>query len=140
MASSRSWFIITLSIFFAAGALVSFAAAVALMFPNTPLDAMWRLNPRAHTNFISLGAVSIVLMLAVCAACLAAAIGTWRLKMWGFYVSAALLITNLIGDVYNVISGREPRAIIGIPIASVILWALIRSRKSFTSFDRTIEC
>jgi hypothetical protein len=39
-----------------------------------------------------------------------------------------MLVVNLCGDVVNVITGTEPRALIGIPIAGVIIGYLLRKR------------
>ena len=82
---------------------------------------MWRLNPRAYQAFAGIGLWAIVLLLPVSAACAAAAFGLWFGKPWGYRLAILLLVVNLIGDIFNVVSGTEPRAIIGIPIAILII-------------------
>ena len=124
----RPFGITALSIFFSVGALISLTAAVSLLFPNSFLKPIWRLNPRAQVGFEGIGWWAIVLLLAVCVSCLVAALGMWRGARWGQRVAVALIAINLIGDVINTLLGTEPRAIIGVPIASAILWYLVSKR------------
>ena len=75
--------ILILSAFFAVGAVISFTSSISLIFPNSFLDPMWRLNPRAHASLTSLGMWVVVLMFAVSVSCAAAAIGLCRGSQWG---------------------------------------------------------
>lgn len=118
--------ITALSIFFIAGATISLTASISLLYPNSFLESMWRLNPRAHQNLSSLGLWSVVLMTTVSGFCAAAGIGLWRQRRWGYWVAVALIVINLIGDITNVVLGTEPRAIIGVPIAAALLGYLLR--------------
>ena|SRR5215213_3694600 len=118
--------ITALSLFFAAGCLIAFTSAVSLLFPESFLEPMWRLNPRARTAFSSMGMWAPVLLITVSAACGIAAFGLWRGRRWGYRVATGLLVVNLIGDVANVVLGTEPRAIVGIPIVALLLVYLFR--------------
>jgi hypothetical protein len=110
-----------LAIFFAVGATVSLVTIVALLFPGGILEPIWRLNPRARTGFATLGAWAPVLLAAVGLGCAAAARGLWSGKRWGCRLAMALLAVNLAGDGANVVLGIEPRALVGIPIAALLL-------------------
>jgi uncharacterized membrane protein (DUF2068 family) len=123
-----------LSIFFAAGAVISFPASISLIFPNSFLGFMWRLNPRAQASLITLGIWAVVLMFVVSVSCAAAAIGLWRGSRWGHRVAVGLIAINLVGDLLNTLRGIEPRAIIGVPIAGAILMYLL-SRKVRMRFN-----
>ena len=127
--------ITVLSIFFVFGAAMSFIAGVALLFPGSFLEPMWRINPRAREGFAGMGAWAVVLMFAVCAACAAAAVGLWRGASWGYWLALALLAVNLLGDVANVVTGTEPRAAVGIPIVSAII-AFMATRRVRRFFAR----
>lgn len=116
--------ITALSVFFAAGALISFTSCVSLLFPGSFLEPMWRLNPRAREAFTGMSGYAILLLSTVSAACASASVGLWRGKRWGYLIALALFIFNLIGDITNVLLGVEPRAIIGIPIVALLLWYL----------------
>src|SRR5262245_60102543 len=115
-----------LSIFFAFGAIISFISAISLIFPSSFLQPMLKLNPRALEAFYHMGFWAIVLMCMVSLFCSLAAYGLWRGKIWGYYVAIGMLITNLIGDIYNFGSGIEPRAFIGIPIVILILFFIMK--------------
>jgi hypothetical protein len=117
-----------LSIFFWAGALISFIAAVSLLFPGRFLQPMWRLNPRAREGFAGIGGWAILLMGAVSVACAMAAAGLWRGARWGYWFALVLLVINLTGDITNVLLGTEPRAAVGIPIVLAILMFLASRR------------
>lgn len=114
------------------GAVISFTTAVALFFPGSFPYQMWKLNPRAQQGFAKIGVWAVVLMLTVSAGCGLSAFGLWNGKLWGYRLAIALLITNLVGDVYNVISRTEPRAAVGIPIVILILvFTMNRSARGF---------
>lgn len=117
--------ITALSIFFFVGAVISFTASMSLLISNSFLDSMWRLNPRAHENLSSLGLWAVMLLSTVSLCCLAAASGLWTISRWGYWLAVGLIATNLIGDITNVVLGTEPRAIVGIPIAGLILGYLM---------------
>ena len=124
----RPRLITALSIFFMLGAVISLTASISLLRPNSFLEWMWRLNPRAHQHLSSLGLWAVALLGSVSLFCAAAAIGLWRESRWGYGIAIGLMVINLIGDVTNVVLGTEPRAIVGVPIAAAILIYLIHNR------------
>ena len=86
--------ITALSIFFLAGAAISLTASLSLLRPNSFLESMWRLNPRAFENLSSLGLWAVLLMATVSVFCAAAAIGLWRGSRWGHWLAIGLIATN----------------------------------------------
>ena len=122
-----------LSIFFLAGAIISLTASVSLLFPGSFIEPIWRVNPRAHKHLSEFGSWAAALLLGVSICCGVAAIGLWRRKPWGHKVAVGLIAINLVADVANAVTGTEPRAIVGIPIAAAILIYLLsrRVRNSF---------
>ena len=127
-AESRPVGITALSIFFLFGVCASFLSFLSLLWPGSLLEPMWRLNPRARVAFGGMGAWAVVLMGTVCAACAGAAVGLWRGARWGWRLACALLAINLLGDITNVVTGTEPRAAVGIPIALALLLYLLSGR------------
>lgn len=107
---------------------MSFISFASLLFPGNFLEPVWRLNPRAHEAFVGMGAWAVVLMCVVSAACAAAASGLWRGARWGYRLAFALLAINLLGDIANVLTGTEPRALVGVPIVVAILLYLLSRR------------
>ena len=117
-----------LAIFFAAGVGISLTSTVALLFPGSVLEPMWRLNPRAHASFVTMGFWAPLLLAIVSLACAAAACGLWRGRRWGRRLAITLIAINLAGDAANVILGTEPRALIGVPVAALLLLFLATGR------------
>lgn len=64
--------ITALSIFFVAGATISFIANMSLLLPNSFLEPIWRLNPRAHESLSRLGLWAVLMMSTVSMLCAAA--------------------------------------------------------------------
>jgi hypothetical protein len=123
-----------LALFFAAGAAIAAACAIAFSTPGGALEPMWRLNTRAKESFDQLGGWSIGLMIVVAIACASAAVGLWRGRRGGWLVASGLLTINLAGDLVNgVFSDR--RALAGVPVAA--LMAYLGSRRVRAFFRRS---
>ena len=105
--------------------------AILLLFPGTPLDAIWGLNPAARDAFRPLGQPAVALMIAVCAACLTACVGLWRLQVWGYWTALTVLSINLIGDTLNFVLLHDWRTLIGLPIGGAMIAYLFSRRNRF---------
>jgi hypothetical protein len=93
---------------------------------------MWQLNPRAHSDFQSMGGWAIGLMLLVGAACALAARGLWRRTRWGYILALAVLSINLLGDLLNALVLGDLRTLVGLPIGGGMLAYLLSDRVSST--------
>ena len=118
--------IILLIIFFAAGALICSAVMLALAFPGSFLESIWRLRPDARLEFQPFGDWSIVLMAAVGAACGLAAFGLARGAEWGRQIAIGVLTVNLVGDTFNAVFRGDLRTLIGLPIGGLMIWYLTK--------------
>jgi len=128
MSKTQPFVVKALVILFAIGAFAGFISTLSLGFPGSFLDVMWRLNPRAREGFDRIGSWSIPLMATVCLSCVLTTIGLWRGRQWGYWLALIMLVLNLAGSLINLITGSEPRAIIGIPIVLIILAYLLNQR------------
>ncbi len=63
--------------------LICLSASLSLVLPNSFIEPMWRLNPRARAEFAVLGWWAIILFLTVGICCATAAIGLWRGARYG---------------------------------------------------------
>jgi hypothetical protein len=116
-----------LAIFFAAGALMCLVTLLALAFPGTFLDAVWRLKPEALVQFQAIGrGTSIALMGIVGLVCGSAALGLARKKEWGRSLALGILVVNLIGDSLNAFLRHDPKTLIGLPIGGLMIWYLVK--------------
>lgn len=120
-----------IALFFAFGTTMSGITAFLLAVPGTPLDGIWRLNPAARTQFLTLGGWAVLLMLVVCAACATACVGLWRLRLWGQRTAIAVLGVNLVGDTANAALTHDWRTLIGLPIGGAMIAYLIARRDAF---------
>ena len=129
--------ITALSIFFVVGATISLIASISLLLPNSYLRPIWRLNPRAYEDLSTLGLWAGLMLFTVSMLCATAATGLWRGSRWGYWLAVGLILTNLLGNVINVALGTEPRAILGVPIATALLAYLIISKKVRDFFSKS---
>ena len=126
--SSRPFGITALIIFFLVGTLISFLAGLSLLIPSTFFNQMWRLNPHGHEGLLRIGYWAVVLLFSASASCAVAAAGLWKRARWGQIIAIVLIGINLLSDLVNTILGTEPRAIVGVPIALLIILYLLTKR------------
>jgi hypothetical protein len=119
-----------LAAFFGFGAIMCALTIVLLLFPGTPLDLLWRLNPDAHSAFQSIGKAAIALMLIVGTGCAFAAAGLWRTTVWGIRLALVILSLNIVGDLFNALVRHDYRALIGLPIGGAMIFYLARYRNA----------
>jgi hypothetical protein len=120
--------VIALSGFFLFGTAMSFLTCIALLFPGSRLEPVWRLNPQAHEAFLQMGPWAIGLMAIVCLACAFSARGLWIRARWGHRLALGVLAVNLIGDAMNAILRGDLRTLIGLPIGGVLIAYLLSAR------------
>ena len=122
------------------GILVGVTCSGTLLTPGGYLEPIWRLDRAGHAGLRALGARGPPILAAVCLACAAAVYGFVTRKRWGYRLGVALLLANLAGDLVNVASGIERRALVGIPIVALLLWYLSSpNRETVLSERRTIH-
>ena len=125
-----------LAAFFGFGTLMSGLSAMALAFPGSWLEPMWRLNPPARVELGHMGGWAVLLMLFVAVACAAAAVGVWNRRLWGQRLAGAVLGCNLLGDLLNAVVRGDLRTLIGLPIGGAML-AYLFSRPIRGHFRRS---
>ncbi len=64
-------------------------------------------------------------MAVVGVACGLSAIGLARNAEWGRRLAIGILTINLIGDSLNALLRHDPRTLIGLPIAGLMIWYLL---------------
>jgi len=120
-----------MALFFAFGAVASGLTLLLLLFPGSAIEPLWRLNPRAHAGFSTMGRWAMLLMATVCVACVIASIGLWRRTAWGLWTALVILSLNILGDTANAFIGHDYRSLIGVPIGGIMLVYLVRERYAF---------
>jgi hypothetical protein len=128
MQNARPIGVTALTIFFLVGTFLSFLAGLSLLVPSAFFNAMWRLNPRGHEGLLRLGLWGLLLLFSVSACCGIAAVGLWKRARWGHVLAIILIGVNLLSACINTVLGKEPRAIVGMPIALLIILYLLTKR------------
>ena len=130
--------LLALSGFFALGAVIALITALAIVMPGGPLDPIWRLNPQAHTSFLTMGTWAIALLGVVAAACGSAAVGLWRRAWWGHALALTLLVSDACGNLASTVIRGELRTLIGVPIAvAFIVYLLVPGVRRASGRTRT---
>jgi hypothetical protein len=107
-------------------------AAVTLTFPGTPLDRAWKLNPRAYQEMAPRGGLLGPFFFVLAAVLFAAAIGWLKRRRWGWFLTVAIISTQILGDLINAFRGDYLRGLVGFLIASALMLYLVRSRVRHT--------
>jgi hypothetical protein len=115
-------------VFFALATGLSAVVLVTVLVPGGWRDALWRVNPAGRQAFAAMGGWAVVLMVTVCGTCAAATIGLWRRRRWGWLCAVGILAVQLVGDLFNGVLRHDPRTLIGLPIAGLMLLYLCSAR------------
>ena len=118
--------ITALGLLFAFCSIVSGVMAMLLLFPGALGD------PSATTASPLMITVSLLLMLASCIACIVAAIGLWRLTLWGMWTALVLLGAATLSELADMVTAQQWRNLIGIAISGVLIWYLWQKKPIFT--------
>ncbi|HEY3769502.1 MAG TPA: hypothetical protein VGN44_12580 [Candidatus Angelobacter sp.] len=107
------------------GAAMAFFAGATLVWPGTPLDRIWELNPRAYRELSPLGRmVGIPFLFLGCATL--AGIGWFKRKPWGWQLAVAIIAVQVAGDLVNAIRGHIFEGLFGATITGALLFYLLR--------------
>lgn len=114
-----------MAVFLFFGATMAILAGFTLVFRGTPVDNMWRLNPKAFQQLALLGRGIGIAFLVLSCALLCSAIGWLRRRYWGWLLATIIIVIQVIGDLVNAIRGEISQGIFGVAIAGLLLlWLL----------------
>jgi len=111
-------------LFFGSG--MAALAATSLIWRGTLLEPMWRLNPDAYQKLAPLGAVVGMAFVFLSAMLAAAGIGWFRRRFWGWVLAVAIIATQVLGGVVNLLRRDVIGGATGIIIAGALLWYLLQ--------------
>ncbi len=101
-------------------------AAITLLVPGTPLDALWALNQQGHRGLVALGRFG-ALPFAVLSPMLGlAAIGWFGRRRWGWALGVTIIAINMAGDLGQIFFGERWKGALGVPIAGLLLVYMTR--------------
>lgn len=102
-------------------------AAVTLLDPGTALDYLWRLNSSAHAQLATLGWSAGFGFAVLSGLLLAASVGWFKRRKWGWLLGTSIVAINAVGDLVNTLRGQIAQGAVGIAVAGLLLLYLTRS-------------
>jgi len=117
-----------IGIFLFFGATTAGLAATTFLRPGTILDRAWTLNPTAYRQLSPLGSKVGVLFLILSAALAVSGIGWFCRRLLGWRLAVAIIATQVLGDIANLVRGDWLRGATGVMIAGTLLLYLLSSR------------
>jgi hypothetical protein len=126
-----------IGIFLFFGGVMAGLAATTLLLPGTPLDRAWILNPTAYKQLSPLGSKIGILFLFLAILLVLSGVGWFKRRLWGWRLAVAIIATQVLGDITNLVMGDWLRGGTGFIIASALLLYLLTSRVR-AAFSRMI--
>jgi hypothetical protein len=125
-AFTSSKLIAGLGIFWIFAALMAALAGVSLEWRGTPLDKMWVLNKQAYAVLSPVASIVGPLFLVFSALMVFTSIGWLKRRLWSWRLAIAVLGTQIVGDIANLVHGDLLRGGTGVVIASALLLLVVR--------------
>jgi mannose/fructose/N-acetylgalactosamine-specific phosphotransferase system component IID len=118
---------IAIGVFLVFGACMAAFAGTTLVWPGSALDKIWALNKAAHTQLSSAGSSVGGLFFLLSLTLIAAAVGWFKHRVWGWRLAVGIISAQVVGDLVNLLRGDLLRGGSGLTIASALLFYLLRS-------------
>jgi hypothetical protein len=128
---------VAIGVFLFFGATMASLAATTLLLPGTPLDHAWTLNPAAYKQLFPLGSKVGILFLLLAVLLVVSGVGWFQHRLWGWRLAVAIVATQVIGDIVNLVRGDLLRGATGVIIAGTLLLYLLTPRVR-AAFSRVI--
>ena len=126
-----------IGVFLFFGATMTSLAATTLLLPGTPLDRAWTLNRTAYNQLSPLGSKVGVLFLLLAVLLVVSGVGWFQRRLWAWRFAVAIIATQVIGDIINLVRGDWLRGGTGAIIAGTLLHYLLTTRVR-AAFSRMI--
>jgi hypothetical protein len=114
-----------IGVFLFFGAVMAGLAGTTLLWRGSVLDRVWTLNPTAYRQLSPLGSKIGILFLILSSALLVSGIGWFRHRLWGWRLAVAIIATQVLGDIINLVRGDWLRGGFGVVIAGALLLYLL---------------
>jgi|SRR6266849_5574798 len=128
---------VAIGVFLFFGATMASLAATTLLLPGTPLDRAWTLNPTAYKQLFPLGSEIGILFVLLAVVLVVSGVGWFQHRLWGWRLAVAIIATQVIGDIVNLVRGDLLRGGTGVIIAGALLLYLLTPRVRAT-FSRML--
>lgn len=103
-------------------------AGITLVWRGTALDHIWTLNPMGYKQLAPFGSKAGILFLVLAVTLTAAGILWLKRLPWAWPISIAIIATQVIGNIVNILQGRTLEGAVGITASGALLWYLLWGR------------
>ncbi len=118
--------ITAVGIFLFFGAVMAAFAGTTLIWRGTVLDELWALNMPAYERLAPFGAIAGPSFLLLSAALACAGAGWFKRRLWGWRLATIVILVQALGNLINLLRGDFIRGGIGLAIAGLLLFYLLR--------------
>ena len=118
--------VVALGVFFLAAAVILVSVGGALLWPGTPLDAIWRIRPDRQALLVPYAHLGGPAFLLLAIPAVLASAGVFRRKRWGWWLAVGALAANGAGDAVQIVVGRPAEGVFGMNVAGTIIFGLTR--------------
>ena len=101
-------------------------AGFTLVWRGTALDTVWTLNKAAYRELLPAGRSVGCLFLLLSITLVAASVGWFKRRLWGWGLAVGVISTQVAGDLVNLVRGDLMRGGTGLTIAGALLFYLLR--------------
>jgi hypothetical protein len=115
-------------IFLSLAALLLLVAGITLVWPGTPLDAIWVVNKKSHVELTAYALWIGILFLTLSQVFVLTARGWFKQRKWGWLCTIAIFAANITGDAVRLVNGDFVGGLTGIVIVGLIILYLTRPR------------
>jgi hypothetical protein len=131
-----------IGIFLFFGAIMASLAGTTLIWRGTILERMWALNPTAYKQLVPFRTAAGIVFLLLGLTLAVAGAGWFKRRLWGWRLAVAIIATQVLGDLVNVLRGDVTRGAVGFTMAGALLFYLLRSevRAAFANGHVTSVC
>ena len=119
---------VAIGVFLFFGATMASLAAITALVPGTILDRAWTLNPAAYKQLSPLRSEIGILFVLLAVVLVVSGVGWFQHRLWGWRLAVAVIATQAIGDIVNLVRSDVLRGGTGVIIAGALLLYLLTPR------------
>lgn len=120
--------LVAVGVFLVFGACMAALAGATLLWRGTVLDRAWALNQPAYQQLSSAGGSVGYLFLLLSIILVAASVGWFKRRRWGWLLAVGIISTQVAGDFVNLVRGDFLRGGTGVMIAGALLFYLLQRK------------